>query len=45
MTPDQIIAGLERVRKSQQQQTEKILDKPDEAVVRALELANQHIEA
>jgi hypothetical protein len=45
MTPDQIIAGLERVRKAQQQQTEKILDKPDEAVVRALELANQHIEA
>jgi hypothetical protein len=43
LTPDQIIAGIERARKAEQQRTESILSRPDEVVVRALSAANQHI--
>jgi hypothetical protein len=43
MTPEQIIAGIAKARKAEQKRTEVILDKPDEAVVRALSMANQHL--
>ena len=43
LTPDQIVAGIEKAMKAEQKRTEVILDKPDEAVVRALSLANQHL--
>ena len=43
LTADQIISGLERARKAQQKETSVILNRPDEAVVRALSAANQHI--
>lgn len=43
LSADQIISGLEATRRNQQKRTKAILDKPDEAVVRALELANQAI--
>ena len=43
LTADQLISGLERSRNRQKKKTEPILSKSDEAVVRALEIANQHI--
>jgi len=43
MTADQLIRGLEMARNQQKKNTETILDKPDEAVVRALSIANEQI--
>jgi hypothetical protein len=43
MTPEQVIAGLERACKEGKKVTESILNKSDEAVVRALNIADQHI--
>jgi hypothetical protein len=43
LTPEQLISGIERARNMGKKQTESILNKPDEAVVRALSLADQHI--
>lgn len=43
LTADQLISGLERSRNRQKKKTEPILNKSDEAVVRALSIANQHI--
>lgn len=43
LTVNQIISGIERARRSEQQRTESILRKPDEAVVRALSIANQNL--
>jgi hypothetical protein len=43
LTAEQLISGLERARNRQKKKTEPILNKTDEAVVRALHIANQHI--
>ena len=43
MTVDEVIAGMKLSQKRCQQRTQSILDKPDEAVVRALNIADQHI--
>lgn len=43
MTVDEVIAGMKLSQKRCQQRTQSILDKPDEVVVRALNIADQHI--
>lgn len=44
-TAQSLIKAVERARKSVQQQTESILATPDEHVVKALSVANKHLEA
>jgi len=43
MTAERMISMAKRAKKEIEQQTKAILDEPDETVVKALKIANQHI--